>query len=183
MQRNWIIAVLAIGALVGEGAWILNYYYQPSRPVWPAPARGFSDERIDYSAPKYPDAKVATVPDIDLENPPEEPLAFEIPDVQTNHGMIFEGKVRHPNPKITAVIVAIKIKNKEPRKQGRSINGVAKGEEGKVAFHIEERATIPAGKYDVLIELKYGTTSHEPNLPKEKKFMTSVVAKGSLTVQ
>lgn len=183
MTRPRLVALVAIILLGIEATWIVRQWSSPVVAQWPAPTKGFNDQRIDYEAPKFPDAKVATVPHIDLGNLPEEPVAFAVPDVRVNHGMIFEGTIRHPSPQLTAAIVTIKIKNRLPKKPSMGLTGHAKGQGGQLSFHFEERTKVEPGQYDVIVEMRYRTTDpDQPNLPLNRQMVTSITAKGTLNV-
>lgn len=178
MRNRTTLVVLMVAFLLAECHWIVSSLRAPATPTWPVPQDGFRNEKIDYSAPRFPDAKVATVPEIDFESLPESPLLVNVPDVQANHGMVFEGQLRHPNSNLTSTIVRLEFQNKIPGERSKSLTLAANGKNGLLKFRAEIRAEIPTGNYAVLVSVNVPDEGD----PAKRRRKRVVVARGELKV-
>jgi len=133
---------------------------------------------IDYSAPRFPDAEITAIPEIDFATLPESPRIIKVPDVHANHGMVFEGVFRHPNPNLTSVIVRIEFQNQVPGERSKSLTLAANGRDGVLKFRAEVRAEIPPGNYTVLVSVKLP----DPDDPVRHRRKQVAVGRGELKV-
>ncbi len=175
-----VAAVILIGL---ESVAIWRSFAIPSVQNWPEPRSGFRNEQIDYSVPKFPDAEVVAVPLVDLDNLEKELIVTPVVVARKGHGIIFEGTVRHPHPKMKAVVVMIRVRNRHVKGSSMALSGHAQGEGGHLKYRIQGRVTVVPGEYDAEVEIRYRTT--DPNkltLPREQQMLTAVVAKGVVKV-
>jgi hypothetical protein len=137
-------------------------------PSDPAPATGYSQEKVDYAPPPLLNPTIVEVPPIALNEWPAEPTSFKAPaTVKKGEALVFEGTIDMGDPKAVSGVVYIEFTRATGGDRKVITNTsqamLANGEntDGIVRYRVEIRAPDDIGKQNIELRLLHIPTSTE----------------------
>lgn len=177
--RRWTVFIAVVVGLIALG---LIRRESTREPSWPAPARDYNQERIDYDGPRFPQARVVAVPTINLSETADLPLPIEVPNTTASHPLVFEGIVQHPLPVMGGHLhVRITAPPNSPQSRFNTDFDLVNltGTNGRLPFRVEGRVPGGKGSFEVEIEVKALSITGDVS----SGLVTTVVAKGTILVE
>jgi hypothetical protein len=160
----------------------------PSDVIGPEPEAGFDESPVDYDAPEHPDAPLVRVPRFSAWDAPSTPFALTFPEVPTNHPIAIAGEIENSNPALRGALVKLRF-IKEPRRPEPKgllhdgLQGFAKGEGGRLSYHIEGYAPGRPGTYYVEMDVQLPVrVENLDELPPEERMAPKLIAIGRIVV-
>lgn len=148
---------------------------------WPVPSRGYNQDRIDYAAPRFPQATIVNVATVEVPETARPPMAIDVPNKSASHPLVFEGIIQHHLP-VEGGYLKIRFTAPPESPQARFNTEfdlvTLTGQGGRLPFRSEGRVPAGKGSFDVEIEVEaLKITDGKPGLA------ATVVAKGTILVE